>query len=64
VAGWQWGVCVFGVMGIILSGDKLKIGAILTEIWLFFWFLVVGFSCLKTCTATATRHCRSATQFI
>jgi hypothetical protein len=33
VAGWQWVEWTGEVLGIILSGDKLKIGAILMEIW-------------------------------
>jgi hypothetical protein len=32
VVGWQWRVWIGRVIAIILSGGKLKIGALLTEI--------------------------------
>jgi hypothetical protein len=32
VAGWQWEERIGRVMGIILSGDKLRIGPVLTEL--------------------------------
>jgi hypothetical protein len=43
VAGWQWDIRHGCGMGIILSGDKLGIGAVLTVLWCFFFFLFFFF---------------------